>query len=77
MKNDKPLTKRETKKAAQMFNVATICLMDCDFETKEQIDVKEEALSQAWALWKKLFPDIEKMPLTFQGCIDIVKGMRK
>jgi hypothetical protein len=76
MKNDAPLTKREIKKAALMFNLATLCQMNDDAETEEQIDVAKEASIQAHAQWKKHFPKLD-MPVSFQGCIKAIKGMRK
>lgn len=77
MKKDKPLAKPEIRKAALMYNIITLCQLNGDSETDEQHSVKDEATEQAWALWYKHFPDIKNMPLSFQGCIDAIKGMRK
>lgn len=76
MKTDGPLTKREIEKAALMFNIVTLCQMNSDAETEEQIDVATEALKQVREQWKRHFPMLD-MPHTFQGCIDAIKGMRK
>lgn len=76
MKAEKPLTKREIKKAALMFNLATLWQMNGDAITEEQIDVAEEASNQVYKQWIKHFPKTD-MPKTFQGCIDVIKGMRE
>jgi hypothetical protein len=73
---DAPLSKREIKKAALMFNLVTLWQMNGDANTEEQIDVAEEASNWVYNQWIKHFPRVD-MPTTFQGCIDAVKGMRK
>lgn len=79
MKADKPLTKREIKKAGRLFLLVSMWNAEndgCDGDTDREAMVAEVVHSSEKALLKE-FPSLKTIPITQAGIIDAIKGMRK
>lgn len=80
MKIDKPLSKREIKKAAQLFVLISMAYgVDndgCDGNTDREAMI-EEVVRNAKETLQKEFSDLESLPVTQAECVDAIKGMRK
>lgn len=78
MANNKPLSKREIKKAARLFTLMTIGQFDCGgTETDEEENVLGAAVEAANDALNKEYPKIKGYLGSINDCIDYIKGMRK
>lgn len=81
MKADKPLTKREIKKAARLFVLISMGFgvdhdgSDGDADREAMI---AEVINNAHEALLKEFPTcLERIPTTQKECVATIKGMRK
>lgn len=80
MTSEKPLSKREIKKAARLFMLISMAYgVDndgSDGDVDREAMINEVVCSARESLLKE-FPSLKQMPMTQNGCVAAIKGIRK
>ncbi len=77
MKTDKPLTKREIKKAARLFMLCMATQIDAvGSKTDDEAKMIEEVMAQAHKVLDKEYPGISHFLGSQAECVAAIKGMR-